>query len=169
MKRVFGYARPSDYAVAGGMAAASPLSFWVMERVSPSHVGRGGFSPVMRLATAIGLVGGLHILYQRSCSMSISMTSLPLGEAVRLTITQTASMVSRRTQGKSRWTPGRWSTKSRWVNLCMVLQKSPLIYKGLQRGTRGIRSCSSIFFHGSMLSITTRLVIPAISFERGAN
>lgn len=70
MRRVFGYARPSDYAVAGGMAAVSPLSFWVMERVSPSHVGKGGFAPVMRLATALGFVGGLHILYQRSCSMS---------------------------------------------------------------------------------------------------
>lgn len=27
---------------------------------------------MMRLATAIGLVGGIHILYQRSCSMSIA-------------------------------------------------------------------------------------------------
>lgn len=79
VKRVFGYARSSDYAVAGGLAAASPLSFWVMERASPSHVGRGGFSPVMRLATAIGLVGGLHILYQRSCSMSISLAPSRLG------------------------------------------------------------------------------------------
>ena len=52
------------------MAAASPLTFWMMERVSPSHVGRGGFAPVMRLATAVGLIGGLHILYQRSCSVS---------------------------------------------------------------------------------------------------
>ena len=151
------------------MAAASPLSFWVMERVSPSHVGRGGFAPVMRLATAIGLVGGLHILYQRSCSMSISMTPHPSGGAVRLTVIQTASMALRRTQGKSRWTLGRWSTKSRWVNLCTVLQKSPPIYRGLQQGTRDIRSCSSMFFHGSMLSITTRLVIPAISSECEAN
>jgi hypothetical protein len=67
LKRVFGYARPSDWAVAGGMASAAPISFWVMERVSPSHVGRGGFAPVMRLATAVGLLGGLHVLYQRSC------------------------------------------------------------------------------------------------------
>ena len=67
LKRVFGYARPSDWAVAGGMASAAPISFWIMERASPSHVGRGGFAPVMRLATAVGLLGGLHILYQRSC------------------------------------------------------------------------------------------------------
>ncbi|KAF9892393.1 hypothetical protein FE257_002170 [Aspergillus nanangensis] len=33
LRRVFGYARPSDYAVGGGMAAASPLAFWAMERV----------------------------------------------------------------------------------------------------------------------------------------
>ncbi|KAL4758427.1 putative NADH-ubiquinone oxidoreductase 21 kDa subunit [Aspergillus foveolatus] len=68
VRRVFGYARPSDYAVGAGAAAASPLAFWLMERVSPSHVGRGGFSPVMRLATAIGLIGGVHVLYQRSCN-----------------------------------------------------------------------------------------------------
>lgn len=74
IKRVFRYARPSDYAVAGTMAAASPLTFWVMERVSPSHVGRGGFAPVMRLATAIGLLGGLHLLYQRSCNRFYGFT-----------------------------------------------------------------------------------------------
>jgi hypothetical protein len=68
---VFGYARPSDYAVAGGMASVSPIAFWVMERTSPSHVGRGGFAPVMRLAAGVGLIGGLHVLYQRSCSMPI--------------------------------------------------------------------------------------------------
>lgn len=58
--------------MAGGMATVSPIAFWVMERVSPSHVGRGGFAPVMRLATAVGLIGGLHVLYQRSCRMYIS-------------------------------------------------------------------------------------------------
>ncbi|KAL4869317.1 hypothetical protein BDV12DRAFT_83276 [Aspergillus spectabilis] len=74
VRRVFGYARPSDYAVAGTAAAASPLSFWIMERVSPSHVGKGGFAPVMRLATAVGLIGGLHILYQRSCNRFYGFT-----------------------------------------------------------------------------------------------
>ncbi|RAL13615.1 putative NADH-ubiquinone oxidoreductase 21 kDa subunit [Aspergillus homomorphus CBS 101889] len=74
LRRVFGYARPSDYAVASGLAATSPIAFWIMERVSPSHVGRGGFSPVMRLATAIGLVGGLHIFYQRSCNRFYGFT-----------------------------------------------------------------------------------------------
>ncbi|KAL4902879.1 hypothetical protein BDW74DRAFT_180576 [Aspergillus multicolor] len=74
VRRVFGYARPSDYVVAGASAAASPLAFWVMERVSPSHVGRGGFSPVMRLAVAIGLLGGTHILYSRSCNRFHGLT-----------------------------------------------------------------------------------------------
>ncbi|RJE23644.1 hypothetical protein PHISCL_04020 [Aspergillus sclerotialis] len=67
LRRVFGYARPSDYAVGGAMATLSPITFWAMERVSPSHVGKGGFAPLMRLATAIGLIGGLHVFYQRSC------------------------------------------------------------------------------------------------------
>ncbi|KAI9373993.1 NADH-ubiquinone oxidoreductase complex I, 21 kDa subunit-domain-containing protein [Aspergillus egyptiacus] len=74
IRRVFGYARPSDYAVAGGAAAASPIAFWVMERVSPSHVGKGGFAPMMRLATAVGIIGGLHILYQRSCHRFYGLT-----------------------------------------------------------------------------------------------
>ncbi|KAE8148850.1 NADH-ubiquinone oxidoreductase complex I, 21 kDa subunit-domain-containing protein [Aspergillus avenaceus] len=74
LRRVFRYARPSDYAVAGSAAAASPLAFWAMERVSPSHVGKGGFAPVMRLATAIGLIGGLHVLYQRSCNRFYGFT-----------------------------------------------------------------------------------------------
>ncbi|RMJ26867.1 hypothetical protein PHISP_02236 [Aspergillus sp. HF37] len=74
LRRVFGYARPSDYAVAGGLGAVGPLAFWVMERVSPSHVGRGGFPPMMRLATAIGMVGGIHILYQRSCNRFYGFT-----------------------------------------------------------------------------------------------
>lgn len=69
IKRVFGYARASDYAVGGAAAAASPLAFWLMEKFSPSHVGKGGFAPVMRLATAIGILGGVHIFYQRSISM----------------------------------------------------------------------------------------------------
>ncbi|KAJ5389324.1 NADH-ubiquinone oxidoreductase [Penicillium cataractarum] len=74
LRRVFGYARSSDYAVAGAAASVSPIAFWVMERVSPSHVGRGGFSPVMRLATAVGLLGGLHVLYQRSCQRFYGFT-----------------------------------------------------------------------------------------------
>lgn len=49
------------------MAAAGPFAFWAMERLSPSHVGRAGFGPTFRLSVAIGLIGGIHVLYQRSC------------------------------------------------------------------------------------------------------
>lgn len=153
MKRVFGYARPSDYAVAGGMAAVSPLSFWVMERVSPSHVGKGGFAPVMRLATALGLVGGLHILYQRSCSMS----SLGHSDLVPwLTIAQTASTDSQRTRERSNWTTGRWLTRLRMASRCTVLRRFPPTCREWQRETRGIRSCSSMLSHGSMVLTMTR-------------
>ncbi|GAM33245.1 NADH-ubiquinone oxidoreductase 21 kDa subunit [Talaromyces pinophilus] len=74
IKRVFGYARASDYAVGGAAAAASPLAFWLMEKFSPSHVGKGGFAPVMRLATAIGILGGVHIFYQRSINRFYGFT-----------------------------------------------------------------------------------------------
>lgn len=77
VKRVFGYARPWDYAVAGGLGTLSPISFWLMERVHPSHAGKGAFAPMMRLATAIGVIGGVHILYQRSCSTSMAPYTAP--------------------------------------------------------------------------------------------
>lgn len=76
IRRVFGYARNSDYALAGGMAATSPLAFWAMEKLSPSGIGRNGFSPIMRLAATIGIVGGLHVLYQRSASTFFSFRLL---------------------------------------------------------------------------------------------
>jgi hypothetical protein len=37
-----------------------------MEKFAPSHVGKGGFAPVMRLAGVIGLTGGFLYFYQRS-------------------------------------------------------------------------------------------------------
>ncbi|KAJ5222728.1 uncharacterized protein N7469_008968 [Penicillium citrinum] len=74
IRRVFGYARNSDYALAGGMAATSPLAFWAMEKLSPSGIGRNGFSPIMRLAATIGIVGGLHVLYQRSANRFYGFT-----------------------------------------------------------------------------------------------
>lgn len=44
----------------------------------------------------------------------------------------------------------------------MVPQSSPPTYKVWQRGTRDIRSCLSMFSHGSTLSITTRLADLAV-------
>lgn len=40
-----------------------------MERVHPSYAGKGGFAPVMRLATAIGVAAGVFTVYQRSTRM----------------------------------------------------------------------------------------------------
>ncbi|KAH0541490.1 hypothetical protein FGG08_004031 [Glutinoglossum americanum] len=65
-KRVLRYARPSDYAAGAATAAAGPALLFLMERISPSMVGRGGFAPIMRLCSAIGLSAGFLIFYQSS-------------------------------------------------------------------------------------------------------
>lgn len=63
---MIGYARTEDY-VAGGVAAAfGPGALYTLEKFAPSHVGKGGFPKVMRLATVIGLTGGFLYFYQRS-------------------------------------------------------------------------------------------------------
>lgn len=66
--RVLRYARSSDYAVAAGVSALSPTMMWVMERVAPSYVGKGGFAPVMRLSFLVSISGGFLMLYKRSQS-----------------------------------------------------------------------------------------------------
>jgi len=43
------------------------MMYW--EQVSPSHVGKGGFAPIMRLAGVIGVGAGFMLFYQRSISM----------------------------------------------------------------------------------------------------
>ncbi|KAL2758599.1 hypothetical protein ACRALDRAFT_2091694, partial [Sodiomyces alcalophilus JCM 7366] len=65
-KRVLRYARPSDYAHGAAAAAFGPAALLTLERFAPSHVGKGGFAPAMRLVTAIGLTGGFLYFYQRS-------------------------------------------------------------------------------------------------------
>ncbi|KAL0265149.1 hypothetical protein SLS55_001109 [Diplodia seriata] len=65
-KRVIGYARPSDYGTGAATAAAGPALLAVVERVSPSYVGRGGFPPIMRLTVGIGAVAGFLTVYNRS-------------------------------------------------------------------------------------------------------
>jgi len=42
------------------------MMYW--EQVSPSHVGKGGFAPIMRLAGVIGVGAGFMLFYQRSIS-----------------------------------------------------------------------------------------------------
>jgi NADH-ubiquinone oxidoreductase complex I, 21 kDa subunit len=68
-KRVIRYARPSDYAAGAATAAAGPALLLLMERIAPSYVGRGGFAPIMRLCSAVGLSAGFLIFYQSSTCM----------------------------------------------------------------------------------------------------
>jgi hypothetical protein len=70
IKRVFGYARPSDYAKGAVAATIPPGLFWAMEHWHPSYVGKGGFAPIMRLTVAMGLTFGTVWVYTRSCSAS---------------------------------------------------------------------------------------------------
>ncbi|KAK1059769.1 hypothetical protein LTR74_012395 [Friedmanniomyces endolithicus] len=65
-RRVLAYARTSDYTASALLAAFPPLGMLLMERISPSEVGRGGFAPIMRLSTSIGFVSGFLLLYSRS-------------------------------------------------------------------------------------------------------
>ncbi|KAI0391911.1 NADH-ubiquinone oxidoreductase 21 kDa subunit [Xylariaceae sp. FL0594] len=66
-KRVVGYARTSDYVHGITAAAAGPGLLYAMERLSPSHVGKGGFAQAMRLTGVIGAIGGFIYFYNRSC------------------------------------------------------------------------------------------------------
>ncbi|MCJ1405191.1 hypothetical protein MMC11_008417 [Xylographa trunciseda] len=59
LRRVIGYARPSDYLAGAAIGVAGPGMMLLWERLAPSHVGKGGFPPIMRLAGALGLVGGV--------------------------------------------------------------------------------------------------------------
>ncbi|PTB70269.1 hypothetical protein BBK36DRAFT_1164818 [Trichoderma citrinoviride] len=65
-KRVIRYARTSDYVAGAASAAFAPAALYALERLAPSHVGRGGFAKAMRLAGFIGLAGGFLYFYQRS-------------------------------------------------------------------------------------------------------
>ncbi|KAL0633555.1 hypothetical protein Q9L58_007515 [Maublancomyces gigas] len=64
--RVLRYARPSDYAVAAGTAAAGPAVFWLWERNSPAILPKGAFAQSMRAAGAIGLTAGFLRFYLQS-------------------------------------------------------------------------------------------------------
>ncbi len=63
---MIGYARSSDYLVGGLAAGVAPVGMYLLEKFSPSQVGKGGFPKIMRLAGAIGLTGGFLLFYQRS-------------------------------------------------------------------------------------------------------
>ncbi|KAK5125684.1 hypothetical protein LTR85_011958 [Meristemomyces frigidus] len=65
-KRVLRYARPSDYYAGAAFSALMPSVMLYWERISPSEVGRGGFSSIMRLSTGLGLLSGFYLFYSRS-------------------------------------------------------------------------------------------------------
>jgi len=60
--------RGSDYGYGAGFAAMGPAALLLMERVSPSSVGKGGFAGPMRLMGAVGLTAGFLLAYSRSIS-----------------------------------------------------------------------------------------------------
>jgi len=60
--------RGSDYGYGAGFAAMGPATLYLMERVSPSSVGKGGFAGPMRLMGAVGLTAGFLLAYSRSIS-----------------------------------------------------------------------------------------------------
>ncbi|KAL1955388.1 hypothetical protein VTO42DRAFT_8608 [Malbranchea cinnamomea] len=67
IKRVFGYARKSDWAIGAGLAAVGPLLFAIAQRVQPVLAPPQTYTRCLRLACAIGATGGLITVYQRSC------------------------------------------------------------------------------------------------------
>jgi hypothetical protein len=61
--------RTSDYLVGAGMAGLTPFTLALMERVSPSYAGAGGYKSVLRVSWMVGLAAGGLMAYQRSMSM----------------------------------------------------------------------------------------------------
>ncbi|KAL9125322.1 MAG: hypothetical protein Q9217_005454 [Psora testacea] len=66
IKRVIKYARPSDYYQGAAVAAFGPGLMLLWERITPSHVGKGGFAPIMRLSGVIGAGAGFLYFCQNS-------------------------------------------------------------------------------------------------------
>ncbi|EGD92336.1 hypothetical protein H112_00102 [Trichophyton rubrum D6] len=74
VRRVFGYARPSDYIMGAGVTVVSPLLFGIMERVQPAASGAINYTRCMRLAGAVGLAAGIITVYQRSSNRFYGLT-----------------------------------------------------------------------------------------------
>jgi len=66
IKRVLHYMRPSDYVAGTAIGLFGPSMMLLWERISPSHVGKGGFAPIMRLSGAIGVVAAFIYATERS-------------------------------------------------------------------------------------------------------
>lgn len=113
-KRVVGYARTSDYAVGTATAAAGPSLMLLWEKIAPSHVGKGGFAPIMRLTGVISVGAGFLMFYQRSIrsfpspvSSHTPISPSPSNEK------QSASTASPKTNENKISTCEKWSPKSK--------------------------------------------------------
>ncbi|KAI5778909.1 C-terminal of NADH-ubiquinone oxidoreductase 21 kDa subunit-domain-containing protein [Geopyxis carbonaria] len=66
-KRVVGYARRSDWAVAAGTAASAPALMMAWNKFQPpARVGPAGIASTMRVAVFVGISAGFLRLYTRS-------------------------------------------------------------------------------------------------------
>ncbi|KXL47415.1 hypothetical protein M433DRAFT_77042 [Acidomyces richmondensis BFW] len=75
-KRVISYARPSDYVAGAVCSAFIPGGMILLERFSPTDIGRGqsGFPSIMRLSTTLGLLSGFYLFYSRSINRFYGFT-----------------------------------------------------------------------------------------------
>ena len=110
VKRVLSYARPSDYAVGAATTASGPGLMLLMEKISPSLVGKGGFAPIMRLSGAIGLGAGFVMFYQRSICAFPSDFFVANSSNRRV---QCDSTASQRTSANGTWTCEKWLIRSK--------------------------------------------------------
>ncbi|KAL1311293.1 hypothetical protein AAFC00_001477 [Neodothiora populina] len=73
-KRVIGYSRPMDWVYGAGFGSLLPASMLLMERVSPTNVGKGGFASAMRLSGGVGLAAAFFMTYSRSINRFYGFT-----------------------------------------------------------------------------------------------
>ncbi|KIV90126.1 hypothetical protein PV10_07467 [Exophiala mesophila] len=66
-RRAFAYSRREDWLEGAGLAAFAPAFLLLTERYAPSFSGKGAFPPVFRLGVGIGILGGIGLVYQKSC------------------------------------------------------------------------------------------------------
>ena len=101
IKRVLGYLRPRDYALGAAFAVSGPIFMRTLETFAPSHVGKGGFAPIMRLSWALSLGGAFLAMCQQS---SCKSTYRLLLQRHVVNMPQTDFTVSMRINGSKRWT-----------------------------------------------------------------
>lgn len=95
--------RPSDALVGAGMAGLTPLSLALMERVSPSYAGAGGYKSVLRVSWFVGLFAGGMMAYTRSNRMfRYSPILLPISDQQSSALLWSLRKCSRSRDGHAR-------------------------------------------------------------------